>query len=116
MITAKTMKITAEKDRWVPDSGSTPMSVSQSGKPVTVRGASMISAIPRNSVRVPMVTAIDGSPIRAIRKPLSAPPSSADGERGDDRQPDPAAHRDQLPHRRLRTGRAWRRPTGRSRR
>ncbi len=36
----------------------------------------MISAMPRNSVSVPMVTAIDGRPSFVISSPLSAPPAA----------------------------------------
>ena len=47
------------------------------GKPVDRAGApSMISASPRNSVSVPMVTAIDGSPSLGHSTPLSAPPTA----------------------------------------
>ncbi len=60
----------------MPGTGTTPMLVSDAGKSVMVLAPRTISARPRNSVRVPIVTAIDGSPSLATSTPLSAPPSA----------------------------------------
>ena len=52
------------------------MLVNRCGKPPTESVPSRISAMPRYMVRVPIVTAIDGSPSRVTRTPFSAPPST----------------------------------------
>jgi hypothetical protein len=75
-MTAMARKIAAEYASCVPGIGTTPIFVNDKGNPVIVRGANRISAMPRYRVRVPMVTAIEGSPTLATSTPLSAPPSA----------------------------------------
>src|SRR3954452_24450289 len=53
-----------------------PILVRYVGNSLTESARRMISAIPRNSVRVPMVTAMDGSPRRVMSTPFRAPPSA----------------------------------------
>src|SRR3954452_9935718 len=52
-----------------------PILVRYVGNSLTESARRMISAIPRNSVKVPMVTAMDGSPRRVMSTPFRAPPS-----------------------------------------
>src|SRR6185437_15924504 len=72
-ITASTMKMARFHGIWVPGSGLMPMPMYPDGKSETVLGPSRISATPRYSARVPIVTASEGSPTRVTSRPLISP-------------------------------------------
>ncbi len=80
-ITASTMKISSDQDSCVPGTEFAPMFVSHVGNcgspiPGITFDPSITSARPRYSVKVPIVTAMDGSPNRATSTPFSAPPTT----------------------------------------
>ena len=75
-MTAITRKMPIEYAILVCGIGTTPILVSDCGNPPTEFVPSTISAMPRNSVSVPIVTAIEGSPSLVTSTPLSAPPAA----------------------------------------
>ena len=56
-----------------PTNGCCPSRLNQSGKPLIERSSTRMRAMPRKPISPASVTASDGSPMRAIQKPLNAP-------------------------------------------
>src|ERR1700760_882905 len=75
-ITARTTNMPIHKARAGGGRASAPTLVEVVGKLATVFGPSRISAMPRYSASVPMVTAREGSPTRGTSSPLTAPASA----------------------------------------